>query len=70
MDIKPYTDLTKSYYHTEKIRIHHPEDRPRGKVHIKRVFKFPEGSREFNHIAKKIITTGPQNTSEQTTHGC
>ena len=53
MDIKPYTDLIKPYYHIENIEIQHPEDRPRGKVHIKRVFQFPEGSKEFNHVARK-----------------
>ena len=30
----------------------HPPNRPRGQVHIKRVFKFPQGSREFTHSAK------------------
>ena len=53
MDIKPYADLIKPYYHIENIEIQHPEDRPRGKVHIKRVFQFPEGSKEFNHVARK-----------------
>ena len=53
MDIQPYAELTKPYYHIENIGIQHPEDQPRGKVHIKRVFQFPEGSREFNHIAKR-----------------
>ena len=37
----------------ENIGTRHPENRPRGKVHIKRVFQFPEGSREFNFIARK-----------------
>ena len=53
MDIKPHTDLTKPYYHIENIGIQHPRNRPREKVHIKRVFQFPEGSKEFNHVAKK-----------------
>ena len=45
MDIKPYDDLVKPYYHLENIEVKHPENRPRGKVHIKRVFQFPEGSK-------------------------
>ena len=53
MDIKPYADLVKPYYHLENIEIQHPEDRPKGKVHIKRVFQFSEGSKEFNHVTKK-----------------
>ena len=52
MNIKPYVQLDKPYYHMENIGIQHPENRPRGKVHIKRVFQFPEGSREFNFIAR------------------
>ena len=47
MDIKPYADLIKPYYHIEN-----PEDRLRRKVHIKRVFQFLEGSKDFNHIVK------------------
>ena len=31
----------------------HPSNRPQGKVHIKKVFQFPEGSAEFNHIANR-----------------
>ena len=31
MDIKPYDDLVKPFYHLENIEIKHPEDRPRGK---------------------------------------
>ena len=53
MNIELYTKLTKPYYHIENIGIHHPEDRPRGKVQIKRVFQFPEGNEEFNHKARK-----------------
>ena len=53
MDIKPYADLVKPYCYIENIEIQHPEGRPRGKVHIKRVFQFPQGSREFNHIARR-----------------
>ena len=53
MDTKPYAELSKPYYHMENIGVQHPEGQPRGKVHIKRVFQFPEGSREFKHIAKK-----------------
>ena len=60
MDIQPYADLTKPYHLIENIEIKHPDDQSRGKVHIKRVFHFPEGRREFNHIAKKssIVITG------------
>ena len=53
MNIKPYADLAKPYYHIENIKVQHPEGRPRGKVHINRVFQFPQGSREFNHIARR-----------------
>ena len=53
MDIPPYQNLQKPYYHMQNIKIEHPESRPRGKVHLKRVFQFPEGNKEFNHMAKK-----------------
>ena len=53
MNIEPYTKLTKPYYHIENIGINYPADRPCGKVHIKRVFQFPEGNEEFNYIAKR-----------------
>ena len=53
MNIPPYTELNKPYYHIDNLGIKHPSNRPQGKVHIKRVFQFPEGSTEFNHIAKR-----------------
>ena len=73
MDIQPYADLTKPYYHIDNIKIHHPKDRPRGKVHIKRVCQFLQGSREFNHIARnssflalKTFQTQPHMAAEDT----
>ena len=70
MDIKPYADLVKPYYHIENIEIQHPEGRPRGKVHIKRVFQFPQGSKVVQSHCNKVITTSPKNPARQTTHGC
>ena len=52
MDIEPYNKLSTPYYSTENIGIRHPENRPRGQIHIKSVFQFPQGSREFTHTAK------------------
>ena len=52
MDIEPYKKMKLPYYYLENIGVRHPENRPRGHVHIKRVFQFPEGSREFTHSAK------------------
>ena len=52
MDIEPYRDLTTPYYYMENLGIKHPSNRPRGQVHIKRVFQFPQGSREFTHGAR------------------
>ena len=52
MDIEPYTKLTIPYYHMENISIQHPTTRPRGRIHINRVFQFPQGTREFVHTAK------------------
>ena len=51
MNIEPYAKLDKPYYHPENIKISYPKI-GRGKVHIKRVFQFPQGSREFTHVAK------------------
>ena len=53
INIPPYTGLNKPYYHIDNLGVKHPSNRPQGKVHIKRVFQFPEGSTEFNHIAKR-----------------
>ena len=52
MDIEPYNKLSTPYYFPQNIGILHPENRPRGQVHIKRVFQFPQGNKEFTHIAK------------------
>ena len=52
MDIKPYNTLLAPYYYPQHLGIIHPQDRPRGQVHIKRVFQFPQGSKEFTHTAK------------------
>ena len=52
-DIQSYKSLTKPQYHNENIGIQHPEDCLRAKVHIKRNFQFPDGSRELDHIAKR-----------------
>ena len=41
MDIEPYKSLKNPYYHMENLGIEHPPNRPRGQVHIKRVFRFP-----------------------------
>ena len=52
MDIEPYKALKTPYYHMENLGIQHPPNRPRGQVHIKRVFRFPQGNEEFTHTAK------------------
>ena len=52
MDIEPYKDLQTPYYNTENLGIQHPPNRPRGQVHIKRVFKPPQGNKEFAYTAK------------------
>ena len=52
MDIEPYKSLKNPYYHIENLGIQHPPNRPRGQVHIKRVFKFPQGNKEFTYTAK------------------
>ena len=52
MAIQPYASLDKPYFQTDNIKVCHLEERPRGKLHIKRVFQFPKGSKEFNHIAE------------------
>ena len=38
MDILPYTELSKPYYHMDNLGMKYPSNRPQGKVHIKRVF--------------------------------
>ena len=53
MDILPYTELSKPYYHMDNLGMKHPSNRPKGKVHIMKVFEFPEGGTEFNLIAKR-----------------
>ena len=53
MDIPPYTELSKPYYHMDNLGMKHPSNRPQGKVHIKRVFQFPEGGTKFKRIAKR-----------------
>ena len=53
MDIHPYAALDKPYYHVDDLGLKHPANRPQGKVHIKRVFQFPQRNAEFNHIAKR-----------------
>merc|ERR1712089_72690 len=52
MDIEPYKTLKKPYYYMEKLGINHPPNRPRGQVHIKRVFRIPKGNKEFTYTAK------------------
>ena len=52
MDINPYDTLTTPYYDPQHLGIRHPSNRPRGQVHITRVFQFPQGNREFTHTAK------------------
>ena len=52
MDIKPYNTLTTPYYYPQHLGMVHPHNRPRGQVHIKRVFQFPQGNKEFTHTAK------------------
>ncbi len=42
IEIAPYTIPTKPYYHVENLGLKHPENRPQGQVHIKRVFQFPK----------------------------
>ena len=52
MDIEPYNQLKTPYYYMENIHIQHPPSKPRGRVHNKRIFQFPQGTREFTHTAK------------------
>ena len=52
MDIKPYKTLSTPYYSPQHLGLLHPPNRPRGQIHIKRVFQFPQGSKEFTHTAK------------------
>ena len=52
MDIPPYNSLQTPYYYPQNLGIQHPPNRPRGQVHIKRVFKFPQGNKEFTYTAK------------------
>ena len=53
MDIDPYKNLETPYYCPQHLgRLKHPENRPRGQIHIKRVFQFPQGNKEFIHSAK------------------
>merc|ERR1712101_48328 len=52
MDMEPYKNLQTPYYNAENIGIQHPPNRPRGQVHIKRVFKPPQGNKEFAYTAK------------------
>lgn len=52
MDIEPYKTLKTPYYHMKNLGINHPPNRPRGQVHIKRVFKIPQGNKEFTYTAK------------------
>ena len=53
MNMDPYRSLKTPYYYPQHVgKIKHPEDRPRGQIHIKRVFQFPLGNREFIHSAK------------------
>ena len=53
MDNPPYTELSKPYYHMDNLGMKHPSNRHQGKVHIKRVFQFPEGGTKFNRIEKR-----------------
>ena len=53
MEITPYINLNKPYYHMDNLGLQHLVNRPQGQVHIKRVFQFPEGNTEFNYIAKR-----------------
>ena len=39
--------------HQYRHGVKHPGNRPQGKVHLKRVFQFPQGSAELNKIAKR-----------------
>ena len=55
MDIYPYVDLDKPYYHMDNLILKHPANRPQGQVHIKRVFQFPQGNTEFNYITKSHL---------------
>ena len=52
MDIDPYNKLKTPYYDPQHLGMTHPRNRPKGQVHIKRVFQFPQGSKEFTHTAK------------------
>ena len=52
MDIPPYNTLKTPYSSIQNLGIIHPPNRPRGQVHIKRVFQFPQENREFTHTAK------------------
>ena len=52
MVIEPYKTLKTPYYYMDNLGIQHPPNRPRGQVHIKRVFRFPQGNKEFTYTAK------------------
>merc|ERR1712112_141768 len=52
MNIDPYNKLQIPYYDPQHLGMTHPRNRPRGQVHIKRVFQFPQGNKEFTHTAK------------------
>ena len=69
MDIKPYADLIKPYYHIENIEIHYPEDRPGEKSTLRENFNSQKEARSSITL-EKIIATSPKNTTGQTTHGC
>ena len=52
MDIQPYKISKTPYYSIQNLGMRHPHDRPRGQVHLSRVFQFPKGSQDFSHSAK------------------
>ena len=53
MNLPSRTGVNKPYYHIDNLGLKHPSNKPQGKIHTKRYFQFPEGSTEFNHIAKR-----------------
>ena len=53
MEITPYVNLNKPYYHMDNLGLQHLVNRRQGQVHIKRFFQFPKGNAEFNYIAKR-----------------
>ena len=53
MEITPYSNLIKPYYHMDNLGLQHLVNRLQGQVHIRRVFQFPEGNAKFNFIAKR-----------------